>query len=98
MARIIKKTIVYEGMPLRPLKMEKISILTARNLIKKTKNKKEKNDAKVIYKGLAKKDDPIYTGGFVINSFKKIKSNDKERKNGKIKSNFSKKDKSINKT
>ena len=46
MARIIKKTIVYEGMPLRPLKMGKISILTARNLITKTKNKKEKNDGK----------------------------------------------------
>ncbi len=46
MARIIKKTIVYEGMPLRPLKMGKISILTARNLIKKTKTKKEKNDGK----------------------------------------------------
>ena len=26
MARIIKKTIVYEGMPLRPLKVGKISI------------------------------------------------------------------------
>ena len=27
--------------------------------------------AKVIYKGLAKKDDPIYTGKYVVSSFKK---------------------------
>ena len=43
MVKIIKKTIYYEGMALRPLKMGKISILTSRNLIKKNKsNKKEK--------------------------------------------------------
>ena len=28
--------------------------------------------AKVIYKGLAKKDDPIYTGQYVVSSFKNI--------------------------
>ena len=43
MVRIIKKTIYRKGMALRPLKMEKISILTSRNLIIKNKsNKKEK--------------------------------------------------------
>ena len=35
MVRLIKKTIYYEGMPLRPLKMGKISILTSKNLAKK---------------------------------------------------------------
>ena len=35
MVKLIKKTIYYEGMSLRPLKMGKISILTSRNLIKK---------------------------------------------------------------
>ena len=43
MVKIIKKTIYYEGMALRQLKMGKITILTSRNLIKKNKsNKKEK--------------------------------------------------------
>ena len=47
MVKLIKKTIYYEGMPLRPLKVGKVSILTSRNLIKKFKdkntlNKKEK--------------------------------------------------------
>ena len=48
MVKLIKKTIYYEGMPLRPLKAGKVSILTSRNLIKKkfknksTLNKKEK--------------------------------------------------------
>ena len=35
MVKITKKTIYYEGMPLRPLKMGKISILTGKNLAKK---------------------------------------------------------------
>ena len=35
MAKIIKKTIYYEGMPLRPLKVGKVSIGLGRNLIKK---------------------------------------------------------------
>ena len=30
MVKLIKKTIYYEGMPLRPLKMGKISILTGK--------------------------------------------------------------------
>ena len=108
MVKLIKKTIYYEGMPLRPLKVGKVSILTSRNLIKKFKNKstlnkkenkmgkiikttlvrrasqlpklkstgysiilgrnlvnkqkekKEKKMAKIIWKGVAKKDDPIY--------------------------------------
>ena len=34
MVKITKKTIYYEGMPLRPLKMGKISIVLGRNLIK----------------------------------------------------------------
>ena len=44
--------------------------------------------AKIIWKGLAKKDDPIYTGGFVISlpkirrDINKPKTN-KEDKNGK---------------
>ena len=61
MVKITKKTIYYEGMPLRPLKMGKISILTGKNLAKKINIKKEKN-------------------------------------NGKIKSNFGKKSKSVTKT
>ena len=47
MAKIIKKTIYYEGMPLRPLKMGKISILTGKNLAKKINIKKEKNNGKI---------------------------------------------------
>ena len=39
--KLIKKTIYYEGMPLRPLKVGKVSILISRNLIKKFKNKIE---------------------------------------------------------
>ena len=35
MVKITKKTIYYEGMPLRPLKMGKESIVLGRNLIKK---------------------------------------------------------------
>tara|TARA_B100001057_G_scaffold58491_1_gene51843 strand:- start:342 stop:458 length:117 start_codon:yes stop_codon:yes gene_type:complete len=35
MVKITKKTVYYEGMPLRPLKMGKISIVLGRNLIKK---------------------------------------------------------------
>ena len=35
MVKLIKKTIYYEGMSLRPLKMGKILILTSINLIKK---------------------------------------------------------------
>ena len=35
MVKITKKTIYYEGMPLRPLKIEKVSIILVRNLIKK---------------------------------------------------------------
>ena len=40
--------------------------------------------AKVIYKGLAKKDDPIYTGKYVVSSFKKKIINKKEKKMGKV--------------
>ena len=54
--------------------------------------------AKVIYKGLAKMDDPIYTGQYVVSSLKKIIINKKENNNGKIKSNLSKKTYPINKT
>ena len=47
--------------------------------------------AKIIWKGLAKKDDPIYTGGFVISSPKirrdinkpKTNKEDKNRKSNK---------------
>ena len=35
MVKITKKTIYYEGMPLEPLKMGKISIVLGRNLTKK---------------------------------------------------------------
>ena len=35
MVKITKKTVYYEGMLLRPLKMGKISIVLGRNLIKK---------------------------------------------------------------
>ena len=35
MVKITKKTVYYEGMPLRPLKMGKISIVLGKNLIKK---------------------------------------------------------------
>ena len=47
MVKITKKTIYYEGMPLRPLKMGKISILTGKNLAKKINIKKEKNNGKM---------------------------------------------------
>ena len=47
MVKITKKTIYYEGMPLRPLKMGKISILTGTNLAKKINIKKEKNNGKI---------------------------------------------------
>ena len=47
MVKLIKKTIYYEGMPLRPLKMGKISILTGKNLAKKINIKKEKNNGKI---------------------------------------------------
>ena len=40
--------------------------------------------AKVIYKGLAKKDDPIYTGKYVVSSLKKRIINKKEKKKGKV--------------
>ena len=43
MVKLIKKTIYYEGMSLRPLKMGKISILTSRNLLKKNKSNKRRN-------------------------------------------------------
>ena len=39
--------------------------------------------AKVIYKGLAKKDDPIYTGKYVVSSLKKRIINKKKRKKKK---------------
>ena len=35
MVKITKKTIYYEGMPLRPLKVGQVSIVLGRNLIKK---------------------------------------------------------------
>ena len=35
MVKITKKTIYYEGMPLRPLKVGNVSIVLGRNLIKK---------------------------------------------------------------
>ena len=47
MVKITTKTIYYEGMPLRPLKMGKISILTGKNLAKKINIKKEKNNGKI---------------------------------------------------
>ena len=47
MVKLIKKTIYYEGMPLRPLKVGKISILTGKNLAKKINIKKEKNNGKI---------------------------------------------------
>ena len=47
MVKLIKKTIYYEGMHLRPLKMGKISILTGKNLAKKINIKKEKNNGKI---------------------------------------------------
>ena len=47
MVKITKKTIYYEGMPLRPLKMGKISILTGKNLAKKINIKKENNNGKI---------------------------------------------------
>ena len=47
MVKITKKTIYYEGMPLRPLKMGKISILTGKNLAKKINIKKENNNEKI---------------------------------------------------
>ncbi len=47
MVKLIKKTIYYEGMPLRPLKMGKISILTGKNLAKKINIKKENNNGKI---------------------------------------------------
>ena len=47
MVKLIKKTIYYEGMPLRPLKIGKISILTGKNLAKKINIKKEKNNGKI---------------------------------------------------
>ena len=43
MVKLIKKTIYYEGMSLRPLKMGKILILTSINLIKKNKSNKRRN-------------------------------------------------------
>ena len=46
MVKITKKTIYYEGMPLQPLKMGKISILTGKNLAKKISTKKGKNNGK----------------------------------------------------
>ncbi len=47
MVKLIKKTIYYEGMPLRPLKKGKISILTGKNLAKKINIKKENNNGKI---------------------------------------------------
>ena len=47
MVKLIKKTIYYEGMPLRSLKMGKISILTGKNLEKKINIKKENNTGKI---------------------------------------------------
>ena len=46
MVKITKKNIYYEGMPLRPLKVGKISILTGKNLAKKISTKKGKNNGK----------------------------------------------------
>ena len=46
MVKLIKKTIYYEGMPLRPIGLGKFSILTSRNLIKKFKNKSTLNKRK----------------------------------------------------
>ena len=47
MVKITKKTIYYEGMPLRTLKLGKISILTGKNLAKKVNIKKENNNGKI---------------------------------------------------
>ena len=46
MAKLIKKTIYYGGMPLRPLKIGKISILTSRNIVKKDKKNKQRKKEK----------------------------------------------------
>ena len=46
MVKLIKKTIYYEDMPLRPLKVGKISIITGKNLVKRTNSKKEKDSGK----------------------------------------------------
>ena len=47
MVKLIKKTIYYEGMPLRPLKVGKVSILIGKNLAKKINIKKEQNNGEI---------------------------------------------------
>ena len=69
----LKVTLVRKVSQLPKLKSTGYSIILGRNLVKKQKEKKEKKMAKIIWKGVAKKDDPIYGGGFII-SYPKRKS------------------------
>ena len=73
MGKIIKTTLVRRASQLPKLKSTGYSIILGRNLVNKQKEKKEKKMAKIIWKGVAKKDDPIYGGGFII-SYPKRKS------------------------
>ena len=74
MGKIIKTTLVRRASQLPKLKSTGYSIILGRNLVNKHKEKKgEKKMAKIIWKGVAKKDDPIYGGGFII-SYPKRKS------------------------
>ena len=66
MGKIIKTTLVRRASQLPKLKSTGYSIILGRNLVNKQKEKKEKKMAKIIWKGVAKKDDPIYGGGFII--------------------------------
>ena len=74
MGKIIKTTLVRRASQLLKHKSTGYSIILGRNLVKKQKEEKgEKKMAKIIWKGVAKKDDPIYGGGFII-SYPKRKS------------------------
>ena len=74
MGKIIKTTLVRRASQLPKLKSTGYSIILGRNLVNKQKEKKRrKKMAKIIWKGVAKKDDPIYGGGFII-SYPKRKS------------------------
>ena len=74
MGKVIKTTVVRRPSQLLKIKSTGYSIILGRNLVKKQKEKKRrKKMAKIIWKGVAKKDDPIYGGGFII-SYPKRKS------------------------
>ena len=73
MGKIIKTTLVRKVSQLPKLKSTGYSIILGRNLVKNKKKKRRKKMAKIIWKGIAKKDDPIYGGGFII-SYPKRKS------------------------